>query len=161
MDIQEASTQELVNALFEREDWREAETPEGVSVDRGKKMKMNAKDERGEDNYVRPMIRMDKMPLGVILQNASEAFWRTHVNAFRQEDNVELAHKHRDEHTIGWRDAEVNEEHQEIPEVEVYADDAGNIDSQEEKMLDAKQKIRQLANELGISMEEAAQRVLE
>lgn len=152
-NLDHVSTQELAEELFSRSDWREAEIPGGTGIERGKAMKMNAQDEVGEDNYVWPVVRMGKMELGNVLQNAAEGYWRTHVNSFRQHDTPQIAHKHRHENTTGekW----VNSKEMEVPIVEVSAMNAGEVVSREQELIEAKKKIQQLVESGTISKEEA------
>lgn len=152
--LENASTQELCEELFSRSDWREAVIP-NASVERGAALKMNAKDEVGEDNRVWPVIEMGQMELGAVMQNAAEGYWRTHVNSFRQEDNEELAHKHRNESTDGFKDVKVSGEHRELPIVRISARNAGTIKSKEQEKLEAKKKLQDLIESGDLTKEEA------
>ena len=153
-----ASTQELANELFSREDWEEATFPNGTHVDRGAYMTMNTAEEVDKDGYkekVWPVIDLSGVELEDALRFASEGYWRKHVNAFRQEENVDLAEKHREEHTIEWRFAEIGGEEQECRVVEVHAPSAGDIDSVEQQKLEAKSTLQQLIDSGKITREEA------
>lgn len=151
--LENASTQELCEELFSRNDWREATIPGDVKVERGKAMKMNAQDEVGESNYVWPVIVMGAQELGEVLQNASEAYWRTHVNSFRQHEHVEVAHKHRNESTTGEKFVQSKDEH--LPVVEISARNAGEVKSEEQEKMEAISDLQSLVAEGKLTQEEA------
>lgn len=156
--IEEASTQELADELFSRDDWQEAQFPKGTHVERGAYMTMNTAEEVDIEGYkekVWPVIDLSGVELQDALEFASEGYWRKHVNAFRQEENVDLAEKHREEHTVGWRDAKIGDEHQECREIEVHAPSAGDIDSVEQQKLEAKSTLQKLIDSGKITREEA------
>lgn len=156
-ELENVDTQELANELFSRDDWQEAHFPEGTKVQRGKFMTMNTAEEVDQDAVevkAWPIIRLDKMSMDDALEYCAEGVWRKHVNAFRQEENVELAEKHREEHTIGRRKYETTSgDVKDAREVEIHAPDAGEIDSQEQKKMEAKQIIANLKQQ-GFSDEE-------